>query len=44
MKPGRIVRMKERGVSTKRVAAKTGATKKEIERAVRRSNAERSGG
>jgi hypothetical protein len=35
--------MKERGVSAKRIAAKTGATAKEIERAVRRADADRRG-
>lgn len=38
VKPGKLLRMKARGTTTKRIIAKTGATKKEIERAVRRSN------
>lgn len=37
VKPGKILRMKERGVTPKQIARKTGATKKEIERAVGRA-------
>lgn len=37
VRPGKIIRMKERGLTRRKVELKTGATRKEVERAERRA-------